>query len=375
MALVQRYDIGRLSKATRTGAGGARVPASIARTGIQVYQDANGNTVREYRAPDVVFDPAALASLASIPVTIGHPGKVDARTWRRHAVGHVTDAPPTRRADEATPGVEWVDSAIVVQDAAALDRIDREDLVEVSMGYLADVVAEAGVTPTGERYDAVQRGIQFNHLALLPAGKARAGSGARLRLDGNEVALGDEEIHVGDRKIKVDGVEYDFGSESHISALDALLARSAQQLGELKAKFDAQESELAKLKGVDVNALVQDELDFRVAILPALPKGANGEAYSFAGKTRDQVRADAVGAEVMAKVAKLPEAERPGYITFALEQRLAEIAKGAGATRERKPLHVVKRDEDKEKPAPKADPILDAYNKSWTQCGANGSMK
>jgi|SRR5688572_19211523 len=203
MALVQRYDTGRLSKATRTGAGGARVPASIARTGIQVYLDANGKQVREYRAPDVVFDQAALDSLASIPVTIGHPGSVDAGNWRRHAVGHVTDAPPARRADG---DVEWLDSAIVVQDAAALARIERGELVEVSMGYLADVVHEPGVTPSGEHFDAVQRGIKFNHLALLPLGGARAGSGARLRLDGNEEPESSptsEEI----MKVKIDGIE------------------------------------------------------------------------------------------------------------------------------------------------------------------------
>lgn len=131
MALVQRYDTGRLSAATRTGSGGARVPASIARTGIQVYRDANGREVREYRSPEAVFAEDSLASLASIPVTVGHPGTVDPRSWRRHAVGHVTDAPPSRRSDGA---VEWLDSAIVVQDATALERIESGALVEVSMG-------------------------------------------------------------------------------------------------------------------------------------------------------------------------------------------------------------------------------------------------
>jgi hypothetical protein len=187
MALVQRFDSGRLSKATRTGSGGARVPASIARTGIQTYTDAQGRTVREYRAPDVVFDAAALETLASIPVTVGHPGAVDAANWRRHAVGHVSDAPPARRADARVPGREWLDAQIIIQDADALRRIEAGDLVEVSMGYLADVVYTPGVTPSGEHYDAIQHSVRFNHLALLPSGRARAGAGARLRLDGNQM--------------------------------------------------------------------------------------------------------------------------------------------------------------------------------------------
>lgn len=343
------------------------MPASIARTGIQVYLDASGKQVREYRAPDVVFDQAALDSLASIPVTIGHPGSVDAANWRRHAVGHVTDAPPARRADGA---VEWLDSAIVVQDAAALARIERGELVEVSMGYLADVVPQSGVTPMGEHYDAVQRGIKFNHLALLPEGKARAGSGARLRLDGNEEPdspAEDKET----MKVKIDGIEYDFGSASHVQALekqrDAANARAdkaeaeakanADALGKAQAKADTAEAEAKKAAALDVNALVLDELNFRAQIQPALPKD-----YSFDGKSRDQVRADAVGAEVMAKAEKLPEAARPGYIQARLEDKLA-----AAVTPERKPLHAVKTDAAPEKPAPRKDPVAEAYAASWSK--------
>jgi hypothetical protein len=361
--LVQRYDSGRLSKLTRTGAGGARVPASIARTGIQVYQDAQGNTVREYRAPEVVFAAESLATLASVPVTIGHPGAVDSRNWRQHAVGHVSDAPPARRADGA---VEWLDSAIVVQDADAIRRIEAGELVEVSMGYRVQVTPRAGVTPTGEHYDAVQEGpVVFNHLALLPAGKARAGSGARLRLDGNEAPDSQEEI----MKVKVDGIEYDRGSDSHIQALERQLAlataradaaaaeakANADALGKAQAKADAADAEVVKLKALDVDALVRDELAFRAHIAPALPKG-----YDFAGKTRDQVRADAVGAEVVSKAAKLPEAARPGYLEAHLELKLAAPA-------ETKPTHLVKSDEDGKPPAqskPK-NPIAEAYAASW----------
>lgn len=368
MALVQRFDTGRLSKATRTGSGGARVPASIARTGIQTYTDSQGNTVREYRAPDVVFDPQALASLASIPVTIGHPGSVDAGNWRRHAVGHVSDAPTARRQDG---NVEWLDTAIVVQDAAALARIERGELVEVSMGYLANVVPRAGVTPTGEHYDAVQEAIVFNHLALLGPGKARAGSGARLRLDGNEAPESDadnEEI----MKVKIDGIEYDVGSTSHIQALERQLGvataradkaeadakSAAEQLGKAQAKADAADVELAKLKAQDVNALVLDELNFRAGIVAALPQG-----YAFEGKSRDQVRADAVGPEVVAKAAALPEAARFGYIQYALEAKLA-----APVVTPKTPLHSTKADaKSDEKPAKRKDPVAEAYAASWTK--------
>lgn len=346
------------------------MPASIARTGVQTYTDAQGRTVREYRAPDVVFDEASLATLASIPVTVGHPGAVDSRNWRRHAVGHVSDAPPARRADGATPGVEWLDAHIVIQDADALRRIEAGELVEVSMGYLAEVVPQAGVTPAGEHYDAVQRGVKFNHLALLPEGKARAGSGARLRLDGNEEPQSLEVEHM---KVKIDGIEYDFGSASHVQALekqrdlavqraDAAEAKAKDAeaaLGPVQAKADAAEAKVSQLEAAkpDVDALVQDELAFRALVAPALPKD-----YAFAGRTRDQVRADAVGAEVVAKAEKLPDAARAGYLQAHLELKLAAPAPKA-------PLHA---------PAPKADaveapkperkdPVAEAYKASWSK--------
>jgi len=45
VASVQRFDVGRLDRAKRTGAGGARVPASVSRTGVQSYTDDQGRTV------------------------------------------------------------------------------------------------------------------------------------------------------------------------------------------------------------------------------------------------------------------------------------------------------------------------------------------
>lgn len=169
-----QVELYRLGKFERTPGGGVRVPASIARVGIQQYDG-----VSEYRDPDQVFDPESLASLAFAPVTIGHPKsrKVDASNWKAEAVGSVVGA-PRREGD-------WIVVDLLINDAATQRALEQADLAEVSAGYDCKVVPGAGYAPSGMPFSARQERIRFNHIALLPPGGARAGRGARVRLDGH----------------------------------------------------------------------------------------------------------------------------------------------------------------------------------------------
>lgn len=373
---VLRFDIGRLDRAKRTGAGGARVPATIARTGVQVYTDQNGRTVREYRPPDAVFAQTSLDTLGAIPVTEGHPaGGVTPSNYRNLAVGHVSDATPARRSEGA---VEWVETAIVVSDADTLRKVESGELVEVSMGYEAEVIPQSGVTPEGEHYDAIQRNIRFNHLALLKDGHARAGRGARLRLDGNQeptmfvrADASTEPAVAPKQRIKIDGIDCEQGSDTHIQMLERSRDAEKKRADDATAALTAAQTELgtakatiAAYKPVDVNALVQDELAFRQSVLPALPK-VDGKPYDFTGKTRDQVRADAVGPTVIADAAKLAsDAERAGYIAAHLKIKLDSAGKTPTST-VTKPLHVpteVVTDSTKPK---FTDKRADAFTASW----------
>ncbi len=369
--MVQRFDVGKLDRTKRTGAGGARMPATIARTGVQVYRRADGREVREYRPATAVFAPESLASLASIPVTIGHPGTVTPDNWRRFAVGHVAESAPERRADGQ---VEWLEAQVVVNDAAALSRVSRGELVEVSMGYTADVLETPGTTPDGQHYDAVQANVQFNHLALLPAGQARAGAGARLRLDskGNEMLHEDQAEPTG-RTVKVDGIDCPFGSETHVSLLERQIAAAKERAdaagvalkaaetatGEANAKLSAATAELTALKARDVNALVQDELSFRDGLRTVLPA-----KYDFTGKSREQVRLDALGAEVAAEVAKQPEGERAGFANAMLKIKLDAAAKAPPANPGR--AYVTPEVKADAKPVRK-DPRQAAFDATWSK--------
>ena len=348
------------------------MPATIARTGVQTYRRADGTEVREYRSPDQVFSAESLATLGGIPITIGHPGAVTPANYRRFAVGHVSDLPAQRKQDA---GAEWVEAQLIVNDGETLARIDSAPAdVTISMGYSADVIPQPGISPEGERYDAVQTNVRFNHLALWPEGGPRAGAGARLRLDSNGDAMLNElrqDESAPKRVVKVDGIDVDFGSETHVSLLErqtatertradglaAQLTAAQTKTGEVQAKLDAANAELTALKARDVNALVQDELDFRSKHLPLL-----GAKYDFTGKSRDQVRADAAGAEVMAAAAKLPEGERAGYISAHIGIKLDAASKPAVPTH----TPTVKQDAAST-PTVRKDPRKSAYEASWSK--------
>ena len=88
----------RASSREYTDEGFLRVPAKVARTGIQEYLarelqlpgDPN-RIVRVMRPPEEVFAPESLESLNGVDVTIHHPkeGVVTSKTFKRDSIGNV----------------------------------------------------------------------------------------------------------------------------------------------------------------------------------------------------------------------------------------------------------------------------------------------
>lgn len=171
----------------RTPQGGLRVPAAVARTGIQTYQLTDGRTVREYRSPEEVFSADSLATLRGAPVTDLHPETlVTADNWKALSVGHVADTIEREN--------DLVVTQLLVQDAAECRRIDARERVEVSCGYECELDETPGVSPEGEPFDRQQRAIRYNHVGLGPEGWGRAGSRVSLRLDGAAVQIADASV-------------------------------------------------------------------------------------------------------------------------------------------------------------------------------------
>lgn len=171
--MAHRYDIGSLRPAQRLPDGRLRVDGHLTRAGVFSYRNADGSVRREYRPDAEVFRPSSLATFADVPVTDDHPPEMlTADNARSHAVGFVSGE-PRRDGDH-------IAARIVVMDAATIAKVEAGK-AELSCGYECDLDSTPGVTPDGERYDAVQTNIRGNHVAIVEV--ARAGRSARMRLD------------------------------------------------------------------------------------------------------------------------------------------------------------------------------------------------
>jgi hypothetical protein len=316
---VQRYDSGRLSRAGVTPVGGARVRAHVARTGVQVYTLPGGKIRREYRPAEEVFKADSLLSYVGAPITIGHPRKVDRKSWSKDAAGVITSAPTQVKLADAH---DYVETFVDVNRDDALSGVESGELVELSAGYKCDFDPTPGETPSGEKYDGIQRNIRINHVALLPEGKARAGrkaklvtdqsddaDGLRLDADGNQLIEREEKKQM---KFVLLGKEYEAGPElqAAIGALegtataakskaDAAEAAQATAEGKLtlaeKAKTDAE----AKVSADAIDKLVADELAFRASAAKVL-----GDKYDFKGKARRDVKCEIVKATLKKELTK-----------------------------------------------------------------------
>lgn len=219
---VQRLDAFRIDAVKRTPQGGLVAPAFLTRSGVFVYTRTDGTQVREYRPPEEVFKADSLATLAAAPVTNLHPSQlVKADNFKQYAVGHV--------GEQVKQDGDKVSATLYVQDAQTVSAIEGGLMRQVSCGYTCDIADETGVAPSGERYDRVQRNISYNHVAIVPIG--RAGSDVALRLDAADNQITKEEKSMNVERI--DGVDFEIGTEQHKTA-----AKFRDQIAGLNSELD-----------------------------------------------------------------------------------------------------------------------------------------
>ncbi len=280
---VRRFDAGSLKPPEKTPEGFLRVEGHIARAGVLTYHRADGTTVRELVPPDEAFHVDSLKTFALLPVTNTHPaGLVTAGNAKQFAVGSV---------GEARKDGEWVAAPMLIHDADAIASL-MAGRSQLSCGYSCDVENTPGVYE-GQRYDGIQRKRRGNHVALVDS--ARAGSGARVRLDAGDAAAPD--LYTTENpmphRIRIDGLDLEVteaGAPLIAQALER--ERTAQQ-----AKLDASITEVASLKKA------RDELQAKLDS----EKGRADAAEKARADAADPVK---LRAQVAARVALEVEARK-----------------------------------------------------------------
>lgn len=168
----QRFDSIPLSDTYFTPEGYLIDNPILTRVGIFEYHNPDGTIRRELRLPEEVFAAESLASYKGKPVILTHEaGLVDVDNVQQEHIGTILS--------EGIQDGDNVRAQIVIHDAESLSY----GLRELSLGYTQTPDETPGVW-NGQPYDAIQRNIQINHLALVE--KARAGEQARLNIDGEE---------------------------------------------------------------------------------------------------------------------------------------------------------------------------------------------
>lgn len=143
----------------------------VTSVGVFVYHNPDGSERRELRLPEEVFSPKSLASYKGKPIIVTHEaGYVDKDNVQEEHIGTILS--------EGYQDGENVRCEVILHDTGA---VKNTGLRELSCGYNLRLEETPGVW-RGQRYDAIQRDIEINHLALVD--KARAGEQARLNVDG-----------------------------------------------------------------------------------------------------------------------------------------------------------------------------------------------
>jgi hypothetical protein len=127
-----------------------------------------------------------------------------------------------------------------IQDKDVVEKVEKKDLVELSCGYTCDVDHTPG-TYNGEKYDAIQKNIRYNHVALGAKDFGRAGSEVKLRMDGA-------------------GLCVETAGYAKTMELDAALKEIDRLKGELAGASTRADAAEKRVKEINVDVLVADRL-------------------------------------------------------------------------------------------------------------------
>jgi len=236
---VTRLDYGTMPNPTKTAQGYLKAPCFATRAGIFLYRNEDGSVRRELRPPEEVFDSESMKTLAGVPVTDDHPPcMLDCNNTANFAKGFTGDL--VSKVDD------FIEIPLTITSADLIAAVETKEKIETSCGYMAELEEMPGIW-NGQKYDAIQRKIRYNHLAIVP--KGRAGSDVKIRIDSAGVQLSENFIEgFCMTKLKIEDVDFEL-SEPVANAVTAKFKKDAMSIEELTALVSALQAEIEKLKG------------------------------------------------------------------------------------------------------------------------------
>jgi len=251
MSRVLRFDLSTLAAPKKLAHGMMRVEGKISRVGTQDYVRDDGSIRRELRLEEDVFNDDAIESFALSPLTLDHPpGPVTANNVRQYQVGHL--------GEKLRRDGDYLVAPIMITDAVAIAAVNRGKN-QLSCGYSCTLDETPGEHPVFGKYDAVQRGLSGNHVAIVDA--ARAGPEARMRLD----AAGNAQICVAEAtlvisaqvpkekksmtQLKVGKLQFEVADANIQAAVDQEIAAAKHSAESDRARADAAEKKLSHVEG------------------------------------------------------------------------------------------------------------------------------
>lgn len=207
----------------------------IARIGIQTYRGKECGKpdlefVNVYRPEDEVFAKDAVHSYTHLPVTNSHPGvMVDAKNWNKYAKGDT--------GDEVLRDGNSVRVPMMLRDHETIKQV-KDGKNQLSVGYVCDLDWTPGTTSDGEKFDAIQRNIKANHLAVVPAARG----GPTLRIGDAAADRGDSTMSAILKNVVIDGVQVEM-SDTAAQVVQRALMQAQQLADQFKKKAEKAEEE------------------------------------------------------------------------------------------------------------------------------------
>lgn len=209
--------------------GNMRVPAVIARAGVlnYTYIDDKGQRidVSEAKLPEEILSKSTIFSAAGKPLTDEHPPEmINPGNYHKYVKGVFIQP---KAVGDAIHG------DLVIYDKEIQDEIKAGKRYQLSPGFWSATEYTEG-SYKGKSYDAVQRDISINHIALVEEG--RAGDGVKIKLDSAQMQNIVDEV----KSMKVSRFDVDTEEEKKIDEYEENKMKSEQDQEEEEKKMTDQ---------------------------------------------------------------------------------------------------------------------------------------